>query len=332
MKRKIFTLILILVIVFLAAAGFFYFRYQPAETPVYGLTYSHRYAAYLGFDPKQVYLDILNDLKPTKLRLMAYWEDIEPTRGQFNYQLMDEMLIEAQKRQIDVILVVGHKQPRWPECHHPDWYTSLSRDEQDQALINMIDQAVSHFRGFPAVKVWQVENEPFFEFGADCGKIPKDLLVREVEKVRSLDSRPIMLTDSGEFGGKWLPVANSGADIFGSTMYRTVYSDRYGYYKYPLPAAYYRIKAGVLESFTGIRRVIGVELQMEPWFTRSLNETDVSEQLALMNPKVFAANIDYADRAGFSDNYLWGVEWWYWMAQEKNDWGLWEAARHVLNQ
>jgi hypothetical protein len=49
-----------------------------------------------------------------------------------------------------------------------------------------------------------------------------------------------------------------------------------------------------------------------------------------MNPKVFSQNVAYARSVGFADNYLWGVEWWYWLAKQKNDWGMWQAAKEAI--
>ena len=51
-----------------------------------------------------------------------------------------------------------------------------------------------------------------------------------------------------------------------------------------------------------------------------------------MNQKIFAENVAYAKKVGFQDNYLWGVEWWYWMAKKNNDWGMWTAAKDLLSK
>ena len=140
-----------------------------------------------------------------------------------------------------------------------------------------------------------------------------------------------MVTDSGE-KGLWIPTARLGADIFGSTMYRVVNDHRFGYVKYPIPPVYFRIKAGILKVVAKQDRIIGVELQAEPWFSQDLFQTDLSTQLALMNPKIFAQNIDYARRVGFEENYLWGAEWWYWLAKKQRDFGMWATAKELLRK
>ncbi len=305
MKKTILKIIAGIGVVMLLALAYFYSQFEPSENHEWGITFSHSHVEYLGFEWRTVYLDMLNDLQPQKLRLMSYWENIEPERGKFDYQVVDEMLIEAGKRNIEVILVVGHKQPRWPECHHPTWYAELSEHEQEHALMTMLTEAVNHFKQFDAVKIWQVENEPLFDFGHDCPAMSKDLLQEEIELVRSLDDRPILVTDSGELG-RWLPTASVGADLFGTTMYRVVHNPTTGYFRYPLPPLWFRLKAGILNTFHKPQEILGVELQAEPWFADNMFLYSMEDQNALMNAKIFAQNIEYAKSAGFQNNYLWG--------------------------
>jgi len=328
-KHKIFLILGGLVLLFLAAAIFFYSQFAPAEESDWGLNFSQARAVELGFEPIYLYADMLADLRPKKIRLMAYWEEIEPEPGQFNFGPMDRMLELAEEFGAEVILVVGKKQPRWPECHEPAWAQTLSSGEEEAARLTMIQGAVEHFKIFPAVKIWQVENEALFKFGDSCPKSDRDLLKREVALVQSLDSRPVMVTDSGEMG-RWIPTATVGADLFGSTMYRVVHNPVTGYFKYPMPTTIFRIKAGFLAVITGVRSVTGIELQAEPWLVNGVWGTELDTQKSLMNPKVFRENTDFAADVGFRDNYLWGVEWWYWLAQQHNDWGMWTAAKELI--
>jgi hypothetical protein len=328
--KKVLKLILILAVIILLAGSYFYFQFKPSPNPSFGVTFSHTYAASLGFDPRIVYMDILTDLKPKKIRLVAYWDQIESEQGKFKYDDLDFMLTEAGKREVEVIMVVGKKVPRWPECHQPGWYKDLDADKQSEAVISMIKNAVTHFKSFNAIKAWQVENEPYFVFGLDCPKQDQKMVQGEVKAVKEIDNRPIILTGSGE-QGNWNELADSGADVVGVTMYRTVYNDTIGYYKYPVGPWFYRIKAGFLQKFKN-KPVIGVELQAEPWLLSGIFHTDIDQQKSLMNEKVFNEHVAYAKKVGFSDNYLWGVEWWYWMAKEKNDWTLWASAKKLFSE
>src|SRR3989344_3483723 len=250
-------------------------------------------------------------------------------RGKFDFSQMDRMLELAGDFGTEVILVVGKKQPRWPECHEPAWALALSREAEAAARLAMIEKAVTHFKAAPAVKIWQVENEALFKFGESCPKMDRSLLKKEVALVKSLDSRPVMVTDSGEMG-RWIPTATGGADSFGSNLYRVVHNPVTGYFKYPMPTTIFRIKAGFLAVITGVRSVTGIELQAEPWLVNGVWGTELDTQKSLMNPKVFRENTDFAADVGFRDNYLWGVEWWYWLAQEHNDWGMGAAAQEPI--
>src|SRR3989344_2944915 len=262
---KILKFLIYLILAIIILAGFFYFIFRPPEKIEWGLTFSGAHADYLGLDPKAAYLEILNELKPKNVRLMAYWEMQEKEQGKFDFSEIDFNLEENQNRGIKTLLVVGYKQPRWPECHHPAWFEKLSEAEKEQAILNYIQSSVEHFKTFSTIEMWQLENEPFFNYGEKgCLPVKKDLLKREMKIVKKIDKRPILFTDSGE-KSVWLKTAYMGADAFGSTMYREVYNDKKAkYQKYPIPSAFYRIKAGVIKVFLGYNEVAGTELQAEP--------------------------------------------------------------------
>ncbi len=322
---------LAIVLVLAGLALFFYYRFQPTPQPGWGLNFSPELAEYLGFAPEPLFRQMLDDFRPPSLRLTAYWETLEPTPGKFDFSSIDAMLRETDKRGTKVILVLGHKQPRWPECHHPTWYEKLSPAAQSGAVLTMLRSAVEHFKQFSSIQAWQIENEPFFPYGPNCPAVPAGLFVQELALVKSLDLRPLVATDSGEKGA-WLPTVWAGADIFGSTMYRTVYQNKQGkYLTYPIPPALYRIRAGILETFSGVREVFNVELQAEPWFATSPFDTPWEKQAALMNPGLFAEYVDYARQVGFAENYFWGVEWWYWAFVQGHP-EMWQTAKDFFQK
>ena len=71
-------------------------------------------------------------------------------------------------------------------------------------------------------------------------KIPK-LLDYAILDIDIDKDREIMITDSGELS-IWLPAVKR-ADVFGTTMYRIVWSEKiskyFGYIKYPLPPRFF---------------------------------------------------------------------------------------------
>ena len=46
----------------------------------------------------------------------------------------ENQLEELEKRGGKAILVVGFKQPRWPECRFPDWYEGLGKLEKETGV------------------------------------------------------------------------------------------------------------------------------------------------------------------------------------------------------
>lgn len=307
---------------------------RPQKNIAWGITFSSIRAQELGFNPPDLLRTILADLHPDKVRIPAYWSELEPEQDQFDFTMIDSLLNEAKLQQgTEVVVVLGKKQPRWPECHQPQWVNSLAPEQQEQVTLNMISKTVSHLKNSKAITAWQIENEPYFQYGPECPVTSKSLYETELATVRQLDSRPLIATDSGE-KGMWINAAWSGADILGTTMYREVYHDKKGkYLTYPLPGWTYNIKAGLVKLLTGADEVIGVELQAEPWLIVSNpTVTAKEEQLKHMNEDIFRNNIEYAAKVGLPENYLWGAEWWYWMQKEHSDSTMVNAAKELFNE
>lgn len=326
--KRIFKIILAALGVALILAFYFYFRFKPTVNPIWGINFSTAQARYLGLNIQEVYQDILTDLKPKKVRLMVYWEDIEGERGEYNFDEMDSLLKLSEKAGTKIILVVGHKEPRWPECHHPEWYNNLDEAAKRQAALSLVKAEAEHFKVFSAIERWQVENEPFFNYGPNCPTLTSRELEDEIDLVKTLDPRPIVVTDSGE-KGLWIPAAKL-ADIFGTTMYRTVHQSKFGgYFTYPLPPAWYRMRAGMAEALTQVKNVIDVEMQAEPWFKSDFYSAPVDEQLKLMDVKKLRKNFNYAKATGLPEHYLWGAEWWYYMKGRGHP-EFWEAAKQLI--
>lgn len=312
--------------------AFFFYLGKPKPNPIWGITYSYLRAQELGFEPTELLQKMLTDLHPQKIRLPAYWAELEPQQNNFDFKLVDQLLEEAKTSNTKVVLVIGNKQPRWPECHAPLWIKSLDSAGQENATLNMIEQTVNHFKTNSAISEWQIENEPFFEYGLDCPPVDAGLFQKEVEQIKKFDNRPIISTDSGE-KGVWVTTARTGIDILGATMYREVFYDKQDkFVTYPIPWWVYNIKAGLVKLLTG-KSVIGVELQAEPWLKISSPwDAPIADQHAHMNPTIFNTNIEYATKVGFSENYLWGAEWWYWLQKNHNDSSMVDAAKQLFNK
>jgi hypothetical protein len=325
LTRKKVLAAVILFAVFIVAV---YFVYVPRREDVkYGVTFSKDFAQYLGLDWKETYLALLDDAGVKRLRLPSYWTEIENEKGNYYFENLDWQIDEAEKRGAKIILTLGQKQPRWPECHIPDWAKGLNKYERQDELIKAMTKVVERYRYKESIVSWQVENEPFLPYG-ECPKFDENFLDREIAVVRSLDSRPIVISDSGELG-TWYGAAKR-ADILGTTLYRIVWDDYFGYVHYPIASVAYRIKAAIIMFMTGIDKIIIIELQAEPWGPKMIIETPIEEQYKSMSVEQFRDNIEYVRKIEFSEAYLWGGEWWYYLKIKYKDDRIWNEAKKVF--
>lgn len=317
-------LIFFLILVLAGIIVLYKYPSPPKKEVEFGVSFSPAQAEQFGLDWQETYLAILDDLGVKKLRLMAYWDKIEPEQGVYNFSDLDWQIKQATKRKAEIILVIGYRLPRWPECYIPSW-----AEHKPEAVLSMLETVVKRYQNESAIKYWQVENEPFLWWFGECPKADAKLFDQEILLVRSLDSRPILLTDSGEYS-LWLRMSKR-ADIFGTTMYRKSWLRYFGYIRSPLPANIYRFRANLIKAFFDLQDVIIVELQAEPWPPEYKDIIDLSleEQEQAMNLDDFQDSIEYAQRAGFDKIYLWGVEWWFWLKQQGDD-RIWNEARNLM--
>ncbi len=301
----------------------------------YGVTFSNRYATQLGLNWKKTYLEILDDLGAKNLRLAVYWDEVEKQPGVYDFTNIKWQLDEAKKRNLPVILVTGRKVIRYPECYEPAWWGALKSEQaKNNALYEFIRQTIVKLRSYPNIRMWQIENEPFFPFG-DCAlQIKWNVLKHEIEIVRSLDTRPILTQDSGE-GGLWYPTYKLG-DYLGISMYRRIWFDFWGlflrrpiYFQYPLAHWTYKIKADLLR--VPYDKMIVTELQGEPWGPKISSQLSTKEKNKTMSRNQFIDTINYAQKAGFKNLYFWGAEWWYFEKQNRDEPYYWDTAKALFN-
>lgn len=312
------------------------------ESMAFNISFSSVFARDIGLDWKRAYTEILDELKPEKIRIASYWTETEKRQGIYDFSDVDFQMEEAKKRNIKIILAFGVKSPRWPECFIPEFYggnegkmENVAEDElvqkRETALLQYDKALIERYKNEEIIEFWQVENEPFLPFGhCVAGATNENLLDREIEQVKKIDKeRPVMVTDSGELS-LWLKAAKR-ADVFGTTLYRTVYKEPFGYINYPIGPMFFRIKSWPLRVFGTQDKIIICELQAEPWGPRWLTEMDIQEQYKSMNPDKFEEIAEYARKTGFSESYLWGVEWWYWLKEKQGNDEMWEAAKKIIN-
>lgn len=326
--KSIFKKVILVFLILLAVLIVYFFVGRPpqAENIVWGVDFSQKHARDLGLDWKEVYLAYLEDLKVREIKLSTAWDLLEPEKGVYRFEDLDWQISQAQAHGARVLLVIGMRTPRWPECHFPDWAKNLSDQERQQSVLALLEKVVLRYQDNSSIWAWQVENEPLLVFG-QCPKGDKDFLKKEVALVKDLDplKRPVIVTDSGEWS-LWLKIGDVG-DIIGTTLYRRVWQGQLGVYMdYFFPPVYYFRKAKLIETLFH-KKVIGVELQAEPWGPKLLYDISPQEQRKSMDLKRFTDNIEFAKKTGLDTFYLWGGEWWYWMKEVQGDDSFWNEAK-----
>ena len=197
--------------------------------PLYGISYSFEQAGWYGNNPREDYVQMLEEFNFDWVRLPFFWNQMVDKDGSFNKNFEDLKFAieEAQKRNVKVIVAIGTKTPYFPEYHWPGEIESqvkfgevIGFDHEIANDILAIDKkVVSELLTFDNIAFWQVENEPLVG-NVNKWKIDASLVAKEAEVVRKADSknRPIILNHAatGFYDTSWkelLPILEEG-DVF----------------------------------------------------------------------------------------------------------------------
>lgn len=296
-----------------------------------GVTFIPSYAQYLGLDPQTTFRAILSDLHPKQVRLVGYWSDIEATKGQYDFVELDSEFQQAQMTGTKISLSIGLRQPRWPECHMPDWAKNEPVNTWQPQLEQFMGQVINRYKNSSALESYQLENEFFNQFG-DCHNLDRSRLVHEFNFVKKADSKhPTIISRSNNWGG--LPLGKPTPDIFGVSIYRRVWEPHVKrYVQYPFPAWYYGFLAGAQKLTTGKDSIIH-EMQAEPWPPDGKNITDINlaEQNKSFNAKRFKQLIAFSKGTGMRTIDFWGAEYWYYRMVTLHDPSVWNVAKEAFD-
>ncbi len=340
LKKKSFHFSLLgtLSFVFVAAPLFLWFHTSEADDyTTWGVNFSESQAEYLGLDAKEVYSAIIHDLGVKYIKLHINWNATEVSQNVYDFSSLDYQVQEAEKNDVKLILVVGMKTGRWPECHVPDWFEDVPEAERKDEILRYVRALTYRYKDSEAVEYWQIENEPFLEFGT-CPEwyynYGTSLVTEEIAAVRAIDSsRKIIVSESGELSN-WTTAAKH-ADIVGVTMYRSTWNgaeETFGVNPYTfLAPQFYSAKAAYIQHVYN-KPTISIELQAEPWTAKPLKESKLEVQAQSMNVELFKENIEFAKQAGLGAYYFWGAEWWYWMKTKHDQPEIWNAASELLEE
>ena len=329
--KSCFKKLLILVVI-LATAVFLLSLEKKPEKIQYGMSFNTMYANELGLDWLDTYDAIIDELGVRHLRLAAHWPMIEPVQDKYNWVELDYQLAKAELVDAEVVLAVGRRLPRWPECHIPDWAQTMTWVEQQQEILNYMNAVVERYKDHDVLKYWQVENEPYLEVFAKehCGEFDKDFFSAQVDFMRVLDdSRPLLVTDSGNLG-TWIgPYRQS--DAFGTSVYVHFWNPELGQFRSVLPPWFYRVKANTMSLLFGKKETMLIELSAEPWLLEPVVDVDIETQYSRMDIDKFEDILTYAEQTRFEKQYLWGAEWWYWLTKHGHP-EMWEKGKTLFSE
>jgi hypothetical protein len=311
---------------------FFWGSPKKSEKITWGVNFSLKQAIFLELDSKELYLSLLDDLNFKNVKISLHWDLMQPKEDEYDFTELDWQVAVAEKRNVNLTLAIGMKTPRWPECHLPQWAINLTKEQQQQKILEYLEVVVLRYKNSSALYMWQVENEPFFKFGA-CPWSDENFLKKEIALVKQLDpNHPILITDSGEMS-TWNRAAQLG-DAIGFTTYRTVWQDQLKFYfcydPWISPMYYYR-RAQFIEKIYH-KKAIGVELQAEPWCKDSVMRTPIEEQEKTMSLAQLKKAIQFAKDTKIDTYYFWGAEWWSWMKTKQNHPEYWNEIKQLISE
>lgn len=333
--QKIVCVVLSVVIVFTAGmygVGQWYIYHHKNEPLRIGATFIPDYAAFFDLDPQDTLQKMIDDLGIRQFRLVSYWKDIEKTEGTYDFSGLDWQFNKVAKAGGKVSLAIGLRQPRWPECHAPEWAKSDPIDVWYPKLKSYMTAVINRYKDNPILESYQLENEFFMTVFGICPDHSRWRLVDEYNMVSGLDTNtPIIISRSNNWVG--LPLGDPRPQEFGISIYKRVWDKSLTkrYFEYPMPAWFYSALAGGGEIFTGNDMVIH-ELQVESWLPESYNmkTAPLDEIYKSMNPERLKDRIKYGVATGMREMYLWGPEWWLFLKEKRGAPELWDTAKTEL--
>lgn len=310
-----------------------------------GASFIPAYAESLGLDPKETMDAMINDAGVRHFRLVSYWDQLEPEQGKYDFSLLDWQFAKAEAAGAKITLSVGLRQPRWPECHIPDWALQLpsgtSEGTWQNELQKFMTETVNRYKNSPALDSYQVENEYFLRGFGRCeelvgtqGAFDRDRLISEYNLVKRLDPyHTLIIARSNNALGT--PIGKPTPDEFGISIYKRVWDATLTkrYLEYPFPAWFYGFVAGTQKILTGKDMIIH-ELQAETWPPRyqSIQETSLAEQNKSFNAERFKKRVGFGKGTGMREIYLWGAEYWYYRQVKLHDPSLWNVAKEEFSK
>jgi hypothetical protein len=172
-------------------------------TPLAGFSFSPLESIQAGRDPATDLGRLVDATRPDLVRLPVYWERVEPTPSDLDFESVDSLLevIKAHDATSDidtrVVLVVGARNFLYPELHQPTWagdrsQPTIGKQQAAGSYRTYFDATITRYRSSPLLYAWQVENEPY-DIVTNAGTGDDDIsdaqLAWEMQEVHRLDGR-----------------------------------------------------------------------------------------------------------------------------------------------
>lgn len=336
--QKLVSIVVVIVVITVGSMygiAQWYIQSEKSQPLNMGVSFIPDYAQSLGIDPQQT-MDALLGIGVKQFRLVSYWSDTEPSPGQYDFSQLDWQFKKAEAAHAKIILTVGLRQPRWPECHPPSWINLNQPDSQWQPQLEaFMTKVVQRYQRSPSLESYQVENEYFLQGFGTCTDTTRSRsrLVSEYNLVKRLDpNHPVVVSRSDNAVG--IPIGQPQPDLFGISVYKRVWEAAYThrYIEYPYPAWYYGFLAGLQKIVTHKDMMID-ELQAEAWPPRgqTIPQTSLAEQNKSLDATRLKARFQYGRATGMRTIDLWGAEYWYYRAQVLHDPSLWKVAQQEFS-
>lgn len=335
--HKIVSLIVILSVLMIGGMygiARWYMHSQASQPPEQGVSFIPDYASSLGVDP-QATMDALLKINVRQFRLTSYWSDAEQQPGHYDFSQLDWEFQKAEAAHAKIILTVGLRQPRWPECHAPDWVDLNQPESQWQPqLENYMRAVINRYKSSPALESYQLENEFLLKGFGTCTNFDRQRLISEYNLVKQADPRhPIIVGRSNNALG--IPLGQPQPDEFSISVYKRVWDAgvTHRYIEYPWPSWYYGFLAGVQKIVLHKNMMIG-ELQAEAWPPngQTIQQTSLAEQSKSIDAKRLQGVFQYGRATGMRQMNLWGAEYWYYRMNTLHDPSLWNVAKQEFRQ
>lgn len=248
------------------------------------------------------------------IRLSLYWDEIEKKPRTYDFSIIKKFLNFYQKNQQGVILTVGVKAQRWPEYYWPEFVENKNfhSHETQKLLLGFIKKSITELKKYTCIQYWQLENEPLDPSGPNQDIIPLDFLQQEVELIKNIDQRAIIISVWGNeiikrnLLDKLTNITNNiGLDFY----YKQFVSEIFGKSIYLRPLQSHKELKKYLNKFPNLNFWI-TELQAEPWERNA--EAYFSDHPKSISPQQLLKNFKQASLLGMDKIIFWGFEYWLW--------------------